>query len=275
MAKKVVFKYMKITPKRAEDWLEKSDLLNRPVNDPWIKDLTDEIKRGNWRGDNAETIKLDENQSIVDGQHRLWAIFYSEMSVWATVAFNVDPAVFPTIDVGQRRTGAHTLAVASFKNSNVLSSAAKYYSRFKDVGLKKMLHGPAKIKANNRVILATVKAYPELVESVGFIKSFKNVRGIHNGKIAFLHCLFAQKHSDKANTFVEKLYTGEDLGKGSPILALRTKLFAISVLKDMVNNHSKDLFFMVIVIKAWNAFREGKTKKVLGWGSTETAPKIK
>jgi hypothetical protein len=275
MAKKVNIKYMKITPKKAEEWLENSDLINRPVNDNWVKDLTSEIKKGNWRGDNAETIKLTKNESVIDGQHRLWAIVFAKQSVYAHVAIGVSSDVFPTIDVGIRRTGGHTLAVASYKNANNLASAARLYYRFKDVGLKKMLSRTGTIKATNKNILDTVDESPELVESVTFVSSFKSVRGLHTGKTSFLHCLFAQKHSEEANTFIEKLYTGEDLGKGSPILALRAKLFAINELKGYINGHSKEFFFIVIAIKAWNAYREDKTKKVLGWGTTEEAPKIK
>jgi hypothetical protein len=268
---------MRVTPERAAKWLERNTI-NRPLSDSRVTEIADAITSGQWRGDNSETIKISPEGDLVDGQHRLWGVVMANQAVYMLVAFGVPKDTFATIDIGGKRTAAHAISVLKkqggpeYKYANQLASAAKWIHRFSDVKMKKLLMGPGSFRVTNTQVLAAIEANPEIVESTYFICSLPHVKGINRAKMIFLHTLFGKKHSDKANEFFEKLYTGEELTRGSPILALRNKLLSLVGHTGSINGHPYSLFVLVITIKAWNVFRKGGTAKVLSWGEKEKPP---
>lgn len=77
--------------------------------------------------------------------------------------------------------------------------------------------------------------------------------------------------------FFDKLATGEDLGKGNPILVLRSTLIKYRFASEGLRNGSayKDRHFeLVATIKAWNAWRKGETLNHISVRSGALAPKI-
>jgi hypothetical protein len=61
------------------------------------------MERGTFRPDNGDSIRIDTNGDILDGQHRLAAIVRVGKPVNVLVASGVDRETFATIDVGKRR----------------------------------------------------------------------------------------------------------------------------------------------------------------------------
>lgn len=77
-----------IDPDTAESWLE-SHAANRPISSNWVKQLEDEMRNGRWEP-NHQAINIDENGSLTDGQHRLWAIYNSEQTIPCVVSYCED-----------------------------------------------------------------------------------------------------------------------------------------------------------------------------------------
>ena len=138
-----------------------------------------------------------------------------------------------------------------------------------------MLMGTATYRISNTQSLEMIDKYPEIGESVGFVKSLPHIKGLYKSKFTFLHIILAKKHAEMADEFTAKLFTGENLVKGSPVLTLRNKLFNLIGHRGPTNGHPHDHFLFAISIKAWNAFRSKRTAKVLSWGETEPPPKIR
>ena len=279
-ASAVKAKLMTITPKRATEWLEASEA-NRKLKQAHIDRLVGIITRGEWDPNNGETIKISSSGGVVDGQHRLWAIVEANKSVRALVAFNVPSGSFDTIDSGVGRSGLDTLIVDGVrtgverKYASILSASAKMLYALERAGSmpKLLAHGgrfPARVE--NKHVLDIVMRRPELYESALFVGSLPHVKGIHKSTMVFLHVVFNKKHSEKAQRFMERLYSGEELSKGSPILALRNKLLALQGHRGAINGHGFQKFVIAITIKAWNAYRKNRSAKVLSWGESEKAP---
>lgn len=273
-------KLMTITPSRAAEWLEKGEA-NRRLKQRHIDRLVGIIVRDEWDPNNGETIKISRAGGVVDGQHRLWAIVESNKSVKALVAFNVPVKSFDTIDSGVGRSGLDTLVVDGIrtgttrKYASILSATAKMLYALELAGsMPKLLNNGGRFPARveNKNILELVNRRPELYESATFVGSLPHVRGIHKSTMTFLHVVFNKKHSEKAARFMERLYSGEELSKGSPILALRNKLIALQGHRGAINGHPFLKFVIAITIKAWNAYRKNRSAKVLSWGETEKAP---
>src|SRR5688572_18700986 len=76
--------------------------------DQYVRDML----AGHWPI-TGETIKVDTNGVLIDGQHRLTAVIQAanlnpEIRVPMLIAYNVDPSVMPVLDTGVPR-GLHDL----------------------------------------------------------------------------------------------------------------------------------------------------------------------
>ena len=103
MADKMTIKKERITPEIATQILATNIDRNRPVNVSRVGMYEHDMLTGKWV-DNGETIKIDSEGRLVDGQHRLRAIERSGVPLWLWVARGVSPDAFETVDVGLTRT---------------------------------------------------------------------------------------------------------------------------------------------------------------------------
>ena len=99
---------MIVTPNMATEWLEQNKR-NRHIRQSHVDDLAQEIKSGLWKFDGA-TIRFDTEGNILDGQHRLWAVIESGLSIDTFVVLGLESDVFAVIDTGIVRTGADVLS---------------------------------------------------------------------------------------------------------------------------------------------------------------------
>src|SRR5215472_19149766 len=94
--------FMTITPMLAQEWLDRGGA-NRHRNDKRVGVLAAAIRRGDWRL-TGDTIKLDEDGLIRDGQHRLAAIVDAGIDVQTLVVFGVAEDAFDVMDTGRPRS---------------------------------------------------------------------------------------------------------------------------------------------------------------------------
>jgi hypothetical protein len=91
-----------ITPEIALKMLEHNSE-NRKVRQAYVESLVDIMKRGEW-SKTAAGIAFDTNGVLLDGQHRLWAIAESGVTLPMLVTRGQAPESRLTIDSGLRRT---------------------------------------------------------------------------------------------------------------------------------------------------------------------------
>lgn len=100
----VNIKINKISPEEAEMLLNEHNPYNyRKINLGTVKIYAKDMKDGNWK-ENGETIKIDKNGNVIDGQHRLQAIVDSGVTIELIIIEGLDPSVADTIDIGRKRT---------------------------------------------------------------------------------------------------------------------------------------------------------------------------
>jgi len=106
-----------MTPAMATFWLETMQYEHqRNVRQEHVEFLAEEMRRGRFiQGTQIHVVVCDGKHSIVDGQHRLWAVILSETKQQFTVltthvARKEEIAwIYGNTDIGMRRTGAHLL----------------------------------------------------------------------------------------------------------------------------------------------------------------------
>ncbi len=210
---------------------------------------------------------------LLDGQHRLWAVVESATPIETYIIRDLPDDVFDTIDTGTPRQARDSLAVNGFKNTTVLSVAARFKHIHDTYGSIEH-YGKGKGKAIiNKEILAVVQASPDLQESVAFIAGSKSIKTFLSPAMAsFLHCQFKKFDSSQADFFISKLANGDGLELQHPILVARNRL---AVIKSGTDKGRVEC--AAVAIKAWNLFRSGKTAKAIRWPNVagEEFPKIK
>ena len=119
------FKLVTLTPDDANDWLGRNYESNRKVINSHVRLLAEEMKCGNFDSMNGQTIVIDRNEVLYDGQHRLAAQAIAGVTLtWLVVIVENGEDAFKTID--QNKTRKTSDFFVGFKNRTVSSSIAGF-----------------------------------------------------------------------------------------------------------------------------------------------------
>ena len=102
---------MSITPTLAANWLDNANTNNRHINEAHVRRLAQDMKRDKWVLTH-EGIAFDTHGTLLDGQHRLWAIIIADTPVVMHVWRNVAHEALMAIDLGSPRTIADVLRLS-------------------------------------------------------------------------------------------------------------------------------------------------------------------
>lgn len=91
MNNKVFSSVIDVTPEMAQNWLSHNPG-NRPLSSYRVQHYVSAMKKGEWYL-NGETIVIDSNGCLKNGQHRLAAIIKYGKPVSTVVVFGIDPSV--------------------------------------------------------------------------------------------------------------------------------------------------------------------------------------
>lgn len=234
----------------------------KPANEAY---LVSEIKAGRWKL-NAETVKMNCNGAILDGQHRLSAIVKSGVTVPLLLVTGLDVDVLSTIDRGAIRTTADWLSMHGEMNANVLAAAATIVDRIRRAkgwrGSKEFSPG---------AVAGILEANPGLRDSVALTTRAEFRQPvISRAASAALHYLFSEIDSEAATQFFVDLARGANLPPGDPVLVLRERSLSAKLRGESLSREE----LTALAIKSWNARRIGKTIKVLRFNRGEEFPAI-
>jgi len=250
-----------ISPAYANELLE-SNSLNRNIRDHKVTQYATSMKQGRWVV-NGESIKVSKTGRLLDGQHRLWACVEAETDFKTYLVTGLADEVFSTIDTGLPRDAATVVGIAGYKNANIQTAAARWIYGFKTKQAKHKA-GTAGLQLMQDQLLQLVASYqPRLSESVSYCMKLRTVG--FPAVFAALHYLISEHSPEEADAFIDDVASGANLDAGDPVLKLRERLLA--------RKHSNDprhkvtsIVAMNLVVRAWNARKEGRTLKMLQSG---------
>lgn len=116
-----------ITPVLAEEYLRRNTN-NRLLRKNIVSYYAAQMRNGQWML-NGEGIIFNEENVLVDGQHRLAAVVESGADVEMLVVRNADKNSFTTIDSGVSRKIQDTFYVKGIPNANKAASIISRYKR--------------------------------------------------------------------------------------------------------------------------------------------------
>ena len=190
---------MKVTPELAKSWLE-SNTFNRKVSQHTVQKYAADMRSGNWHL-NHQGIAFDDKGTMVDGQHRLFAVIDSGVTIEMMVTW------------GAERTGIDELRVRSAADVIKFGSLSDWLDQKSISCAKAMWVLMAQIEGGSTVIStsALVEFAEKNKEAITFSQSLfpSNYKGISSAATR-ASVAFAFYHYDKVilSEFVGTLYSG-------------------------------------------------------------------
>ncbi len=252
--KPVTATIMEVTPHQARAWLLKNNM-NRPVNKDNLALLAKEMKSKNFHL-TGESIKIAEDGTLLDGQHRLMAIVESGIAVKMFVMKGLPKEAFKFIDTGRMRQAGDVLGIDGIKNPSKIAAVVKFIIAFKRgqyfSAANQRTRGATKI-TNVMVSDFASKNIKSLYDSYGFGFG-KGKRLIAGTLISSMHFLFKNIDEKAADDFINKLVEGTNLTKESPIFMLHEKFIMDARNKKKMKMSDK----VALICKSWNLYRTNK-----------------
>jgi hypothetical protein len=251
-----------ITPELAQEWLDRGGT-NRKITRRRIDAMTAAILRGEWRL-TGEAIKLDDEGRVRDGQNRLHAIVQADISIRSVVARGVSEDAFDVMDTGRSRNAADVLGIHGYPSQNAVAAAARGLMFIERYGRVFPSQRDSHLYVTPVTTLQYVNEHPEIIDGVHLGDRIYH-SGIQGGigLWSIIMTLFLRLDPGQAEQFAEHLTTGAGLQRGHPVLMLRNRLLGSQ--RDQYSTLSGREALVAIAIKAWNAWRDGKTLQTLSW----------
>lgn len=240
---------------------------NRTRKPQKIREYASAMAGGEW-GLTGATIVFGSDGLLKDGQNRLMACVQSGCNFITHVVFGVAPELFSKMDVGKVRNSGDIFTIAGVKNANDVAAAVRWLD---------ILTGDNPLSRDTRTPEYLLKRYQErfssVSESIIFARTIRRNCAHPVGNVAALHYLFSKVDSANADQFMHKWATGMRDGTKDPISNMQS---AIQSIKTTNHGRIHEAVRNALIIKAWNAFHEGRkvTQKQMIWTFAEPFPQI-
>jgi hypothetical protein len=244
-----------ITPEIALHWINR--LINcRSVPPADIEAYARDMKAGNWN-ENGETIKWDIEDHCFDGETRLRACVLAGVPFTSWVVVGLPVQASKTVDLGRKRLLASVLKNSGERYATHMASVATLIWRW-ERGREAIVD--TKIKPTYNELAKLIEDHAQIRTSVEFVHGGcgKAARLSRSSTVpAMIHYYGSRNHADQADTFLQQVHTGKDIGAGDPAYALREKLISLGRKQNRFIQRDTLGFW----IPSWNAFAQAKTLK--------------
>jgi hypothetical protein len=276
--KEMYAKLEDINPEKAKELL-KLNTENRPKNEQNINHYAKQMEFGQWTL-SGQTISISDQNVLIDGQNRLYAVIKSNTTIRFMVAYNVPHQSSINYDSLRARTMGDVFAIQKVFNYNLVASIIKSYSalhsnRFKYVFINSTtnnISGHTKFIMSKTDMAIFYKENKEIIDLIA-VKSLNNYSKIRLftpsqiGSIMLYLCKDKNHPINKVIDFMHQLHFN-DYVENSSISLLREKIITSTMSNYKMTTNLKYIF----LIKCWNAFILGKEIKVYQYSSNETMP---
>lgn len=228
--------------------------LNRVVNRVRVSKYAEEMKSGLWKS-NGDTIKIDRNGVLIDGQHRLHAIIESMSTIDFLVVSDLSEDAMPTIDTGMPRKSNQVLQIRGEKHSTLLNSMIRCVYRIRSA------HQMTTPYLSTQEIIKMADSLPNIRTAVAEVVKFKKQHLCPPSLLGGVYYEGSLKDKSLAIYFLQQIATGLEIEKTSPIYILRDRLIKNCKAKLKMTFNE----VLALHIKTWNALRNNEEPQMLYW----------
>ena len=266
--KNIIVKLVNVTPDMAFEMLEKNTM-NRNIDEKRVRQYAKDMKSSRWAM-NGSTIVFAEDGTLLDGQHRLWAVTEANVPVQLLIVYNANKDSIVTMDIGKARTASNIMQIEQSAHSVTAATLTKllWIHDFMDCNLAPE---SCRMEVSNSNLRTFYNERKEMIECAANLAE----HGKHpfvKSHMALAFCIIGcnTAHRDRIENFFEMLKTGACLTTSHPIMTLRTRLLN-SRLKVRVLSVQETL---ASYIRVWNAFVRGKDLTTIRWNANEPMPEV-
>jgi hypothetical protein len=252
-----------VTPELAEQWLQQNTH-NRNVNERTVLAYARDMEAGRW-ADNGEAIKFAFDGTLLDGQHRLHAITLARVAVRMLVVRGLPHSAQETMDSGRKRTTGDVFTLRGEKDSALLASVLRRVWMW-DRGDYRLARNVIPSTADCIVLLDQKPGIRTSVEAASRVR--QQFRYLPPSIVGLTHWVFLHIDAEQTNWFFDRLGDGASLPTGHPVLTLRNRAM------DEIGKGQRvpEDRVLAYVIRAWNAYRDGRTLARIQHGLDDALP---
>lgn len=249
-----------VTPELAKEYLS-HNTSNRVLNKRYIGKYVAEMEKGLWTLSN-DAIIFSENGRLLNGQHRLTAVIQSGVTCEFLVGFGFPESTFNVLDSGKARSAGDVLKCFDIKNATAMASIIKKY-------LALVVHiesDPHLIMVGNSIIFEEYnkdRFFWDYINASARREVEDGCRAFTRSELGGYHAYLVKERNYEPEyvlSFFEQLTDREPCTNNT--ISLLRKLI---VNDRMSNRHIPAKHRMMLFIKAWNAYVDGREVQQLKW----------
>lgn len=279
-----VYTLVDITPDIAKKWLAQNTH-NRNLRERVVNGYAADMRDGNWVED-GQSIKFAKGDivlldtppihggALLDGQHRLSAIVTADTTVRMLVVSNLPDSTQETMDTGAKRSLGDVLKLRGEERYVPLAAILLRVYLWDVQGQRRSMKAD-RARPTHRQLLQYLEDHPGLRRSAEIGSRVRGSVSISASTAGLCHWLFSRIDQSDCAFFFARLTDGAGLDTDDPIYALRR--VAENFAKD--KGRIGEEHMTALVIKGWNAYREGRQVRLLtykpGGATPETYPEPK
>lgn len=248
-----------ITPEMASEMLH-CNTHNRNLRQRVKLAYAADMAAGNWQW-NGESIKFAADGALLDGQHRLAAIIEAGATVPMLVVRGLPSRIQDTVDGGAKRKFSDVLMLHGERSNHLLAAITRRVSAWES-GARR-LGTKTKYAPTNAQLLQTLEKYPDLRSVAVTAHTIGAHCDLPGSIVGFGLWLFGQLSPEDAEFFFSRLADFQGLIKGDPIYELRRTVERSK--GSSSRGERSETYLTAIMIKAWNAYRDGNKVGLLAY----------
>lgn len=248
---------VQVTPDMAREYLARNHS-NRRVGKTAVRALTGAINRGEWKLTH-QGLAFDEDDNLIDGQHRLLAIIAADKAVPMMITTGLPRSTFTALDQGHRRQAGQVIDVP---NPHLSAAIARRSMQVEAPGLPR---GEITVQ----MVVDYLDTYPEIIDAAAHAAHLNQSRRLTGSIIGtvLLHALVSPFQSF-VKDWVEELNDGVGLTATSPSRHL------INRFTRQTSRQIGERVSHALMAKAWNAYALRLPMSQLKVSATEDVPAI-
>lgn len=247
-----------ITPDIAAQYLE-TNTANRSLRPMHVAALARDMMQGRFV-QNGDPIRIFEDGTLADGQHRLSALIKAGVALPFVVVSGLPREATQTIDGGMKRTHGDRLAIAGAKNAKNISAALSVMAI--------LAHNTYRAKMTAPEMFAAFARHQDVEDAAAITKG--TGLGLDSIMAAFYYIGYYVGHGAAADDFLRVIKTGVCASDTDPAFVAREKI--IRAKSGIARMHRDGL--IAILCAAWAAKTDGRQVKRLTLGGYQKSPGI-
>lgn len=209
-----------ITPDVAQTMLD-TNTHNRVVSEAYVNQYYNDLVNDRWPV-NGEAIKVCEDGTLLDGQHRLLAVIKAQKPVTTLIVRGLPMSAQDTMDTGRNRTVRDALHIGGMPNASAVSAIANGLVRLKKSNRMSEFRFN---RISNSEVQEFIRTHPNIANSATFATAF-NGNPLPKSVIGITHYLatFVLNLGAEYEQFNAVMKTGLPSYEGDAAYYLREKL---------------------------------------------------